>query len=360
MRADHLVIGDGTAYSEKIVTGRYSRKIKIGLIGGAILGITVFHYTIGLNPLNHQLYGKFYYAPIIVAGLSFGLRGGLFSSVFVNLLLLPHFFMDWGNSIGGLWGILLEAPTFILVGLVTGYLSDREMQGRIELKKVAPLVSLGRTSSFVVHEMKNIGLVIGGVSRLIRRKAYVTEDGKQFLEIVERESQRMERLARDTLHFSCGPIVRKKKSKLDEFLTDIVLVSQEKAREKGIEFCFDIRGALPPLCLDSDKMKEVFVNLTENAIHATPPGGVVTLKALRDEQNVKIQITDTGTGIPPANLDKIFQPYFTTKPEGTGLGLVITKEIVEAHGGTIEVESREGIGSQFTIIFPVESNDGLI
>ena len=125
------------------------------------------------------------------------------------------------------------------------------------------------------------------------------------------------------------------------------------ASGKGVEFQSEIEENLSPVWLDSDRMKEVLVNLSQNAIQATPSGGRVTLKASGNGENVKIQVTDTGKGIPPADLDKIFFPFFTTKPDGNGIGLAVSREVVEAHGGKIEVNSKEGVGTQFTIILPI-------
>ncbi|NIS59838.1 MAG: hypothetical protein GTO13_03760 [Proteobacteria bacterium] len=329
-------------------------KLKIGLISGAILGITLFHYFLGVNPLNHQLYGKLYYAPVVLAALWFGVRGGLSGSVIINLVLALHFSVDWGDSVGGLWGILFELPTLSLVGGVTGYLVDRERKIRWEFKEVSFLVSLGKTYAFPAHEMKNIAISIHGFAKLINRRTDVSDDVNRFLGIIEKESKRMDGLTRDVLSFSQNPILRKERRQMDDFLKDIILISQETAQQKGVKFCGEIREGLPPILLDSNRMREALLNMTQNAVQATPPGGAVILRAFRNNGIVKIEVSDTGKGITPGNLDKIFLPFFTTKREGTGIGLAISKKIVEAHGATIEVESREERGARFTINLPID------
>ena len=332
---------------------KVSKELKFSLILGTMLGITLLHYSIGVNPLSHQIYGKFYYAPVIVAALWFGVRGGLITSIIIDLLLIPHFFINWGSYIGSLWGILLEVPTLSLTGLVAGYLRDREMEKRVELKEIGHLASLKGTYSFMAHEMKNIGISIHGFARLIRRKASPSEDVMRFLGIIERESQRIERLAKGMLHISKNSELKREKFNPKKFLEDVITITQEMASGKGVEFQSEIEENLSPVWLDSDRMEEVLVNLAQNAIQATPSGGRVTLKASGNGENVKIQVTDTGDGIPPADLDKIFFPFFTTKPDGNGIGLAVCKEVVEAHGGKIEVNSKEGVGTQFTIILPI-------
>jgi two-component system sensor histidine kinase HydH len=337
---------------------RVSKKLKFSLILGTILGITLFHYSIGVNPLNHQIYGKFYYAPVIVAALWYGVKGGLVISIIVDLLLIPHFFINWGSHIGSLWGILLEIPTLNLTGLVAGYLRDREMERRMELKEISYLSSLKGTYSFAAHEMKNIGISIHGFAKLIKRKAGPSEDVARYLGIIEKESQKIERLAKGMLRISKNAELKREKFNPKKFLEDVITITQELASGKGVEFQSEIEENLSPVWLDSDRMKEVLVNLTQNAIQATPSGGRVMLNASGNGENVKIQVTDTGNGIPPADLDKIFFPFFTTKPEGNGIGLAVSKEVVEAHGGKIEVNSKEGAGTEFTIILPITSCHG--
>jgi signal transduction histidine kinase len=288
-----------------------------------------------------------------LAALWFGVRGGLITSIIISLLLIPHFFINWGSHISSLWGILLEIPTLSLTGLVAGYLKDREMEKRMELKEISHLASLKGTYSFAAHEMKNIGISIHGFTKLIKRKAGPSEDVMRFLGIIERESQRIERLAKGMLHISKNSDLKREKFNPKKFLEDVITITQEMASGKGVEFKSEIEENLSPVWLDSDRMKEVLVNLAQNAIQATPSGGRITLKASGNGENVKIEVTDTGNGIPPADLDKIFFPFFTTKPEGNGIGLAVSKEVVEAHGGKIEVNSKEGAGTQFTIILPI-------
>jgi two-component system sensor histidine kinase HydH len=332
---------------------RVSKELKFGLILGTILGITLFHYSIGVSPLNHQIYGKFYYAPVVVAALWFGIRGGIVTSIIIDLLLIPHFFISWGSHIVSLWGVLLEIPTLNLTGVVTGYLKDREMERRRELKEINHLASVKGTFSFAAHEMKNIGISIHGFAKLIRRKVGPSEDVMKFLGIIEKESQRIERLSKEMLHISKSSELKREKFIPKKFLEDVITITQEMASEKGVEFRSEIEENLSPIWLDSDRMKEVLVNLTRNAIQATPSRGRVTLRASGNGENVKIQVSDTGDGIPPADLDKIFFPFFTTKPDGNGIGLAVCKEVVEAHGGKIEVDSKGGVGTLFTITLPV-------
>jgi two-component system sensor histidine kinase HydH len=334
-----------------------AKKFKWGMILAAILGTTLFHYSAGINPFVHQVYGKLYLIPILLSALWFGLKGGLVVSVLVDILLLPHFLMAWGSNPMGIWMVLLEAPALTLAGLVVGYLSDRGREGRLAEKKVEQFASLEKNYSFAAHEMKNIGIVIHGFARLLNRKARLSGEATKYLGVIEEESFRMEKLAKGMLNFFQTPTLKRERLNLNEFLRGITLVMEEAAREKRIEFHREVQESLPPVCLDGDRIKEVLINLGHNAIQATPPGGVVILKVWENDRHIKVQIMDTGRGIPPEDLSKIFLPFYTTKPNGNGLGLAICKKVIEAHGALISVDSRRGKGTQFTLLFPLVQDE---
>lgn len=320
-----------------------SKKVKVSLILGAILGVTLLHYLLQVNPLNHQIYGKFYYAPILMAALWFGVKGGFLTSVITSLILFSHLFLNSKGNPTNVWGLLLEIPTLVLLGLVTGYLKDRESAVWSKAKK---------TYSFATHEMKNIGMSIHGFVRLMKRRGNPSEEDSKLLGVIEKEAQRMERTAKGMLHFSKDLFLEKEKMNINEFLKEIVTILEEMARERGVHFRSEIKEGLPPAWMDPDRMKEALINLTQNAIHATPPGKGVIFRASKNGRHVKIEVLDSGKGIAREDLAKIFLPFYTTKSEGTGLGLAITKRIIEAHGATITVDSQEGKGTHFKVVFP--------
>ena len=111
---------------------------------------------------------------------------------------------------------------------------------------------------------------------------------------------------------------------------------------------------VPPVRFDAQLMERVIANLLMNAAQASPPGGVVTVKTLSDESEVEISVIDRGSGIDPKNLENIFNPFFTTKPEGIGFGLAIVSKIVNEHGGRITVVSAPGEGSVFRVFLPLK------
>jgi two-component system sensor histidine kinase HydH len=138
----------------------------------------------------------------------------------------------------------------------------------------------------------------------------------------------------------------------EEVLDHCFRVVEREAAEAGVNLVHSPLGENMPLVLmDTDQITQIFLNILINAVEATPRGGQVSVRYDVDEGRLHIIIEDTGAGIPKENLDKLFDPFFSTKKKGTGLGLAIVRSIVEGHGGEIEVESEPEVGTRFTVTF---------
>jgi len=124
----------------------------------------------------------------------------------------------------------------------------------------------------------------------------------------------------------------------------------------GISFYRNYQPDIPPFPFDAELLERVFYNLLINAAQASPPGGAVTLKTRAAGGDAEVSVIDRGSGIDPAQRDNIFNPFFTTKPQGVGLGLAIVSKIVDEHGGNIAVESEPGKGSIFRVVLPMEAH----
>ena len=127
---------------------------------------------------------------------------------------------------------------------------------------------------------------------------------------------------------------------------------EPEIKDRGISLTLELRSALPPLQLDSDQIKQAFYNVVKNASQATAPGGSITVRSDLSDEHVSIIITDTGEGISASEMSDVFQPYFTTKKSGTGLGLLIIRRIIREHGGDIKISSEESKGTSVTISLP--------
>jgi len=155
--------------------------------------------------------------------------------------------------------------------------------------------------------------------------------------------------------------LEKKSCSIDEIVTRPVERMRMQAERAGIILEIALADDLPDIEVDKVRIQQVFVNLIHNAIKFTSPGGTIKVSALQKDQTIQFSISDSGIGIPPADLKRIFERFYKTDPSrsssGTGLGLSISKHIVEAHGGKIWVESILGLGSTFTFSVPINTTD---
>jgi signal transduction histidine kinase len=166
------------------------------------------------------------------------------------------------------------------------------------------------------------------------------------------ECQRLTELSNDFLRFARVEKLEKEPVAVDEAVGRMVEFIQPTARAKGIEVTWYPAPNLPALLLDREMFEKAMLNLMLNAEDAMPDGGLMTLQARWEKDAVALDVIDTGVGIPPDVLPKLFKPFVTTKPEGNGLGLATTRKIIAAHGGTISVQSEAGRGTKFTIRLP--------
>jgi signal transduction histidine kinase len=153
---------------------------------------------------------------------------------------------------------------------------------------------------------------------------------------------------------------------LGAVLDETVELMRSKAADQGISLRLEVQSELPPILADSRSMEEVFTNLISNAINYSPDGGTVIVSAKSHGDYLEVRVSDTGVGIPAEELSKIFDKFYrikqpqTRKVIGTGLGLAIVRGIIEAHRGSIEVESEPGVGSIFRVLFPTISEGASI
>ncbi|MBM7867548.1 phosphate regulon sensor histidine kinase PhoR [Heliobacterium gestii] len=215
----------------------------------------------------------------------------------------------------------------------------------------------------VSHELRTpLTSIKGFVETLLDGALDDAKVAKRFLSIINEETQRLQRLIEDLLQLSriesqAGRAVEDQ-AFLEPEMQRVRNLLEPIALEKRITLQVDVQKNLPQLPLSPDNLKQVLVNLTENAIKYTPEGGRVHVRAFRQDQNVTLEVQDTGIGIPEESLPRIFERFYrvdkarSREMGGTGLGLAIVKHIIERSGGRVTVHSQVGAGSIFTVSFP--------
>jgi signal transduction histidine kinase len=240
--------------------------------------------------------------------------------------------------------------SLLLFGFVLAILSVIEARQRKDR-----MTAMGELASGVAHEIRNPLNAIGMIVQRFEREFMPTEGVEEYRTLartVRSEVDRVNAIIRQFLDFARPPKLYRKSVDLDMFLDETATIVASKAEAKGIALHREFGGG-GILSLDREQMKQAVLNLLINAIDATPAGGRIALRSVvGDKGVVVVEVTDTGSGIPQELRNRIFDPYFTTKEEGMGMGLSLTHRIVAEHGGSIEVESEVGKGSTFRIKVP--------
>ena len=222
-----------------------------------------------------------------------------------------------------------------------------------ELVRRERLALVGQLAGGVGHELRNPLGAIGNAVYYLRMRLAGGDDAKvqKHLTILENEVRRANKIVTDLLDFSRMKQPSRTPAQLNAVIQDIL---SRQPLPPSVTLELDLADPLPPVLVDTDQVGQVLLNMVINAVEAMPDGGTLTIRTQQTDEAVIARVTDTGVGIPPENLEKIFQPLFSTKTKGIGLGLAVSRRLTEANGGTLSVESRMGHGSTFTATFPVD------
>lgn len=226
------------------------------------------------------------------------------------------------------------------------------IEAQEELLRKEKLAILGQLSGSVGHELRNpLGVMSNAVYFLKMVHSEADETTKEYLDIIKHEIDNSLRIITDLLDFARTKTAHLQTVALSALIDEIL---GKCTIPNNIRLINELPEPLTYLNVDPQQIGQVLHNLITNAIQAMPAGGILTLHSRHDDEGmIQLQITDTGEGISPENLKKIFQPLFTTKAKGIGLGLVVCRNLTEANGGRIEASSEPGRGTTFTVILPV-------
>ncbi|SDB36392.1 His Kinase A (phospho-acceptor) domain-containing protein [Desulfonatronum thiosulfatophilum] len=229
---------------------------------------------------------------------------------------------------------------------------EQLLQAQTKLLLAERFAAIGEAAAHLSHEIKNPLMLMGGFARQVQRTLPEDDARTQKLEIIAGEAKRLENLLLEVREFTRPPQPRKVETDITELITEVIRLFQEQAASQDIECRLDMAPGIPRCMLDVDQIKQVLINLIKNAMEAMACGGKLGIAASADERFVQIAIDDTGGGIPTEIMKKLFHPFFSTKPKGTGLGLAVSYKLVQDHGGDITVQSTEGRGTRFTVTLP--------
>jgi signal transduction histidine kinase len=233
---------------------------------------------------------------------------------------------------------------------------DVETVARLEdhLAYARKLAALSRVTSGVAHEVKNpLNAIVIHLELLKSRLGPEAAGAEKSLQIITQEIKRLDRVVRSFLNFTKPMEIALADVSLRGLLLETIALLEAETSNAGIKLAIEIPASLPHLRIDRDLIKQCLLNIAQNGCQAMPEGGKLTISAAVQDSRAMIKIQDTGIGIPPENREKIFNLYYTTRENGSGIGLAMVFKIVQLHNGEITVESEVGHGSTFTMTFPV-------
>lgn len=290
--------------------------------------------------------------PIVLACLWKGVVAGLATSLGVSLLLLPYLIMHWEGLSAADLNRVLRILVYYLASFILGRVVMAQRRDQQRAREAENLAAIGKSMAIVAHDMKTPLISIGGFSSFVLTKLDEDFPHRDKLEIVVEETRRLENMVRNMLDYSKPLELNLAREDVAKLVKETIVLTRAIASKRGVTLLCELSDNLQPVFVDGMKLKQVLVNLVTNAIEASPEGETVTVKAFLRRKNLHIEVMDCGCGISLDQRQGVFLPFFTTKTEGTGLGLDIAKKIVESHGGRIEIVDNAVKGLIFNAVIP--------
>jgi len=349
-----------------------------------VLVVTLAVYTWIVPPhavVWHNILHHLNILPFMLAGMFFGWRGALKTVLFTTVLMVPSTYRHWFHAPLDAQDQVVELGTFGAAGIIAGFLSERErtQRRRVEttkaelervytelrqsleqIKKTERLTAAGQLSASLAHEIRNPLASISGAAGILARKQASPEAQSECLEILMKESQRLNKLLTNFLDFARPRLPRLQQTDPKEMIHAVTALAQHAASPTGIQLEPIFHGPVHDVMCDQEQIKQLLLNLILNAVQATDANGTVTVKSFFIEQNLCIEVCDQGKGISTEERERIFEPFFTTKETGTGLGLAIASNIASQHGGVLTCRPNVGKGTVFRAELPATLETSLV
>jgi two-component system, NtrC family, sensor histidine kinase HydH len=236
--------------------------------------------------------------------------------------------------------------------------TQEQLSLKEKLAQSERLSSLGGMVAGISHEIRNPLGIIRSSAELLKKKVAQFDPSNSIPDIIVEESSRLNLIITDFLNFAKPRYPNRAACQLEDILEKNIVFIAPQIQDQGYIIVKDFAHDLPEIQADSDMLYQAFLNIFMNAIQAMPKGGKILVSIESADSIVNICIEDEGPGVPEELLERIWDPFFTTKEKGTGLGLGIVKNIIESHNGSIRVENRkEGLGVRVIIELPMPAND---
>jgi two-component system, NtrC family, sensor histidine kinase HydH len=345
-----------------------------GRILGLVVKLAISFLLIGYTGGIESRYWLVLLLPVVSAATAFGILGTLAVALLAGITYLSFlWFVDWTRyEIDGT-GLVARVIFLAMIGNLANTLAEdlrtqsREARRAAEdlaaanlqlreaeeaVRRSDRLAALGQLSAGLAHEIRNpLGTIRASAEMLGRNLTAENEVAREVAGFISTEVDRANSLITRFLQFARPLEIRPERADLGQTLDRAV--AQVEREAPGIAIYRNYAPEIPPFPFDAELLERVFYNLVLNAAQASTADGAVTVKTRAAEGVAEVAVIDRGAGIDPKHRDSIFNPFFTTKPDGAGLGLAIVSKIVDEHGGKMAVESEPGKGSVFRVLLPM-------
>ncbi len=226
----------------------------------------------------------------------------------------------------------------------------KTQQALLESEKIS---ALGRFSAGIAHEIRNPLANIYASAQYIMKKIDIDENLKKHFNVILKNSEAANNIIKELLDFTSGREMRFSFVSISKIIEDIYSYVEIRCRQQNVRLEIELDESIPKLHVDESRLKQAFLNFITNSLDAMASGGRIRIETHNQKNKAVIKFSDNGTGIPPEHLDKVMEPFYTTKSEGTGLGLSISYQIIKGHDGELEVKSTHETGTTITVTLPI-------
>jgi signal transduction histidine kinase len=353
---------------------------KYALIAFLIILISVLHYQTEIaHRYLHEIYQRIYYIPILLAAFWFGPWIGLLAAFVTSSIYVGHIARDWTSFPVYSFNQYAEIVLYHVIALIIGILSQRERRQRRNLERTSAelsaayeklrqtfeqlrqsdrLAALGELSAGIAHEIRNpLGSIKGSVE-ILEEEIGPSHTKHEFVSIIKEEVARLNSLVAEFLKFARPPKLSKETTSINELIRSTVILVGQEAEKSGVELKLSLDEGVQPIELDPDQIRQVLLNIMLNGIQAMPDGGFLQISSSlsHPETKILVDVRDEGEGM-QGDLERVFDPFYTTRPEGTGLGLAVSHQLVETHGGTLSAHNNEEKGMTFRLELPLDDSN---
>jgi two-component system sensor kinase FixL len=295
---------------------------------------------------------ELYYLPLLLGVLCFGLKGAITTWLFLTAAYLPFFFGPWTTNYPELLGRLMHIVFTGVFAFTACFLVERDRRNIKRAEQDRYLAGIGQVATVIVHDLKNpLISILGFVRRILEGKGDVIQSAL----IIEDSAQSMQRIVNSVLDFAQPLQLDLKDADIRGTIRRANEACMIKADAKRVALSLCLPSTPIIKAIDGSQVERALINLIDNAVDASQQGAQVSITASTGKKGILITIKDQGAGMSKETLASLFIPFYTTKNDGSGLGMPISKKVIEAHDGTLTMSSREGMGTEAAIRLPYGS-----